>query len=273
MYTPNPNIINLDIYETKDVVKLSAFSGISSARFRVRRGSRIVFSVVTTAISSGSLAVTIDNSGDGENWLEVLNFSTGTASIQQKIYSDFHPDFRIRYTATGTVDFKVIVTIHDNSASTFIENANLNVDVDHTQGDSVQVGDGTDVLQINDDGSINVQDVTINNPVHDNYVLDIDTSADGYGFKAIGAYSSLNNFTKIKALYIHSESSSQVRILVDGVEIRRQDVDPHTSTAIINFSVPYPLLQAQVISIEARVNSIINGVINFRSAVEGFIAS
>jgi len=45
-----------------------------------------------------------------------------------------------------------------------IAGGNISVDLDHTSGDSIQIGDGTEILAVNADGSINVNS-TLSGPV------------------------------------------------------------------------------------------------------------
>ena len=227
--------------------------------------------------STGTINLTVDNIIDDTSSLQVLNFGAiTTTGITQRIYSDFHPGFRANYNVTGgTADFKIFVTIHDNSSSTFIENANLAVDVSHVEGDSVQVGDGVEIIQVNPDGSINVEIANTpetRNPVHTAVTGSINTAVDGYGFKSLGSYTSTDDMTRIKAVYMHSACIAQVRLLIDGTEIRRKDVNPLTSAAEICFKVPRELQNAEVISIEARVAPDIQGTVEFNGEIEAFVA-
>lgn len=265
----------IKIDETVTLVNQSAFAGVGSERFYIRTGARIVVSVVVTSIS-GNLNVTFDNSGDNENWLQVLDFGTvNSTGIYQRIYSDFHPNFRINYNTTANADFKIIVSVHDNSSSTFIENANLLVDVDHTKGDSVQVGDGQDVLEVEPDGSINVNTTfpDIKNPIHQTYTNSIDTGVDGYGFKSVATYTSTDNLTKIKAMHVHSQGSAQARLLIDGAEIRRKDVSPQTSVAEFEFKVPRTLTTGQVFELQVRLAEELSGSFDIQVELEAFLAS
>jgi hypothetical protein len=267
---------SLKLFETRQIVDFKAGSGAGFQDFTIQEGSRIIVSLIVRNLSGGgSVDLSIENSGDGDNWLEVLSFSAGVNGISQKIYSDFHGIFRINYIVSGLADVKVIITVRDNSASTFIENANLLVDIDHTKGDSVQVGDGEDVLAVNDDGSINVQLVENANSRHYMFADNtINPNVDGYGYKQIASYTAIDSLDRIRKMYVHSQGSAQIRMLIDGQEVRVKDVDPMTSVAEIVFEVPKPLIVGNVLTIQARIAPEIKKPILFRTiAIEAYKAS
>ncbi len=271
-------VVNLKIHRTEEIFKFTAGSGTASKNFNVQEGARLIFSLIVRNLSGGgSVDVVVENSGTGEDgdWLTVLSMTSNANGIQQRIYADFHPIFRVTYVVTGTADVKFITTVRDNSSSTFIENANLLVDIDHTKGDSVQVGDGVDVMQVNDDGSINVQLIENANARHyafpDNT---IDPDSDGYGYKEIATYAMIDSLTRMKKIYVHSEGLAEVRVMIDSVEFRVKSVDPLTSTAEIELMSPYALDIGQIFSIEARIAPEIKREVAFRSiALEAYKAS
>lgn len=67
------------------------------------------------------------------------------------------------YTADGTALTQTGGALDVNIASPI----SIDVDLDHTTGDSVQIGDGTDLLAVNADGSINVVATATNLDIRD----------------------------------------------------------------------------------------------------------
>lgn len=150
--------------ETRTIINQSAFTGADSQPVQVISGSRMLVSLLVTAIDPGaSITLYIDNSFASDVPYDTIdNLSLNVAGSVKRIYSDYHNQFNFRYQVNnGNADFKVAITLSDNAGTTTIENAQLSVNLDHTVDalghfDSVRIGDGTELLKINPDGSLPV---------------------------------------------------------------------------------------------------------------------
>jgi hypothetical protein len=112
-----------------------------------------------------TVSLNIGNTAEVETGYESLaQVELTAAGDVKRVFSDFFNLFELTATVTGgNASFRVIVGLADNAGTTRIENAQLDVSLDHTVDslghfDSVRIGDGEDLLEINDDGSINVND-------------------------------------------------------------------------------------------------------------------
>ncbi len=152
------------LYETRTVVKEEEFTGGGSSSFFVHAGSRMLVTLLVTAIDPGAqVNVFVDNNFDTDEANDtMLTLSANSATRVKRVLSDFHNQFTFRYNVTnGNATFKVAVSVFDNAMTTRIDNAIVEVDLHHTvdvngEFDSVRIGDGTDLLEINPDGSFNV---------------------------------------------------------------------------------------------------------------------
>jgi hypothetical protein len=109
-----------------------------------------------------SVNLQISNNFDVETPYDLLDTLTqGSVGSIKRVYSDFNKMFKLTYTVTGgSATFKVAVISFDNAGTTRIDNAQIAVDLSAVADalgnfDSVRIGDGTNFLTINPDGSIN----------------------------------------------------------------------------------------------------------------------
>lgn len=154
----------LKVYETRTLITKSAFTGSDTIPFQVTSGSRMLVTLLVSAIDPGATVnLFVDNSfASDTNFDTIDSVSLSSTGRLKRIYSDFHNQFNFRVLVTGgNADFIVAITLFDNAGTTRIDNAQISADLDHTTDvlghfDSVRIGDGTDLLQINPDGSLNV---------------------------------------------------------------------------------------------------------------------
>lgn len=153
----------LRIYEVRTYLKNNNITGIDQVPFYVVSGSRML---VTLAVISADLGTTV--SLEVQNTFDVdLGYTTldaielNAAGQAKKIFSDFNNLFNLKVTVSGgNASYRVAVALFDNAITTTIQNAQVDVDLNHTvdsEGhfDSLRIGDGTEILSINPDGSIN----------------------------------------------------------------------------------------------------------------------
>lgn len=148
--------VDLKQFETRVVMK----TGDTEQLARVISGSRMLVSLLVTSADPGaSVSLTVQNAFEVDDGYETLETITLTApGRNKKIYSDFHNLFRFTVNVTGgSAEYKVGISLYDNAITTRIDNAHISVDLDAASGDNVGISDGTDLLQVNPDGSINVQ--------------------------------------------------------------------------------------------------------------------
>lgn len=132
--------------------------------FRVASGSRMLVTLSVTRIDPGaSISLDVaDSVTAGDDLYQSMEpgLSVDTTGQFKRVYSDFNHQIQIKYVVTnGTADFKVLVALFDNASTTRIENAQLSVNLDAKSDslghyDSIRIGDGTDELDINPDGSL-----------------------------------------------------------------------------------------------------------------------
>lgn len=152
------------VYETRTIVKKEAFTGTGTEAFYVLSGSRMLVTLLVTDIDPATTVnVFVDNNFDTDELDDtILTLSANSVMRVKRVLTDFHNQFNFRYTVTGgNATFKVGVSIFDNAMTTRIDNAIVEVDLHHTvdvQGnfDSVRIGDGTDLLDIDPSGAIPV---------------------------------------------------------------------------------------------------------------------
>lgn len=154
------------MYENRTVVKQTAFTGSGEVPLYTLSGSRMLITLQVTEIEPGTTVnLYVDNGFDRDLPYDTIeNLSQSTVSSIKRILSDFNNLFNFRYTVTGGMaTFSVGIAVYDNAGTTRIDNAQLDVDLDHTTDalghfDSTRIGDGHDLLGVNEDGSINVVD-------------------------------------------------------------------------------------------------------------------
>lgn len=153
------------LYESSTILNRASESGSGEELFYVLSGARMLVTFKTIAIDEGAtVSLFLENTFSDDEAYEAIDTLTASATgTTKRIYSDFNQLFKFRFQVTGgSATFKVAVTMADNASTTKIENAQISVNLDHTSDvlghfDSVRIGDGTDLLGINADGSINVR--------------------------------------------------------------------------------------------------------------------
>lgn len=163
----------LSLYETTNLIQKSGFSGISSDRVGIKTGSRLVLSLYVSALSAGASVVIRCKNGFSLDlpFDEILTMTSTSVGFNRKVLTDFHNIFDFEAEVIGgTADFNFGITVNDNALATRIENAIVEVALSHLVGtdgefDSIRIGDGTDLLSINPDGSINVNFTVTNTPI------------------------------------------------------------------------------------------------------------
>lgn len=163
----------LGLYETTALLVKQGFSGPETQRFGIKTGSRLVFSLWVGNLSGGAnVLVTFKNGFSQDVPLDtVLQINATANGYFRRIITDFHNIFEIDIQVIGgTADVALGVTVNDNALSTRIENAEIEVDLDHVadsngEFDSVRVGDGTTLVRVRkafgvpDDGSLDIFDI------------------------------------------------------------------------------------------------------------------
>jgi hypothetical protein len=110
--------------------------------------------------------------------------------------TELHSDNVGAWTRAGTDGEKIDSTTNALWVHLKASDVAINVELDHTDGDSVQIGDGTDVLAINGDGSINVVATATNLDIRDlTHVSDSVKIGDGTDFVAVNGDGSINVVT------------------------------------------------------------------------------
>jgi hypothetical protein len=179
----------LQLYETRTFLSKQGTTGISQEPFYVVSGSRMLVTLKVIALDVGaSVALDIQNSFDQDEGFETVETAqlsaTGTV---KRILSDFHTLFNLRVNVTGgNATYKVAVSIYDNAVATKIENAQVDVSLDHftdTLGhfDSTRIGDGEDLWEIDSNGAghVTLDDADDETPVHPyNEIPSIASGAD-----------------------------------------------------------------------------------------------
>lgn len=158
------DIKQLKINEQSIVFDVASAAGTAALDFYVLSGSRMLMTLVVSALSSGAQVTAIceDAISVDDPYQIVEQLDVTTVGQFKRVFSDFNKRLRVRYVVTGgTATFKIAVAVFDNASTTRIENASLSVDLNHVADangkfDSLRVGDGVETLAINPDGSINI---------------------------------------------------------------------------------------------------------------------
>lgn len=142
---------------------------VDEINFRIISGSRILFDLFVQSISiGGSVKVELFNnfSVDFDVLPDlILTLDSTTIGHTKRIFTDFQFFFKAKVTIVGTVKFGFAISVFDNSGTTVIENAEIDV---HTSSkdtatrvhDSMRIGDQDNELKVNGDGSVNVNIVS-----------------------------------------------------------------------------------------------------------------
>lgn len=157
------------LFDQAVLVPMDTYSpGLENYDFKVFSGSRILTTLFIKSIDPGtvvSIEVLNNFSVDGvPTWDSILSFSSNTVGYVKRITTDFNKFFRYKVTVTnGNVEFALGISVFDNSATTVIENAEIDVHLsDKNSGirpyDIVRIGDGTKELKINSNDEAKVHD-------------------------------------------------------------------------------------------------------------------
>jgi hypothetical protein len=155
--------IQVKQFESRVLIAQAASTGVTTTDFIVVSGSRMLCSLLITAIDPGaSIQLTLGNTFSADDGYEIINTISGSSVGRFKaVLSDFHNMFRVTATVIGgNATYKVGISLFDNAVTTRIENAEINVALD-ANDDSVKIGDGTNYLKINSDGAINVSSIPV----------------------------------------------------------------------------------------------------------------
>lgn len=154
----------LRIYDNLILVNQSGFTGSGAAPFHVLSGSRLLVVLRVDEIDAGaSITVTVNNSIDKTSPVALGTFSANAVGPTRQIYTDFNNFFEIDYVVTGgNATFKIALALFDNAINTTIANADIHVNIsDKIDSDgnysSTRIGDGTNQLSINPDGTMPVE--------------------------------------------------------------------------------------------------------------------
>lgn len=155
----------------------------------------------------------------------------------------------------------VWVQLTDGSINIGTVNAELEVQLSHQDNipdvgdiaDSVQVGDGVEIIEVNPDGSINVVVLTApvaNNPIHvqNTHNIDQDTS-----FEEIFSFTSTDNATIILQVECTGGTFAHYRLKVNGTIKREQRSTPTNSNVEFIFEQPLPLVNTIKLTVEAKI--------------------
>jgi hypothetical protein len=195
MISPDVKIIKL--YEQAVIIPEDDYDvGVHYFDFRILTGSRLFFTVLSKSLPSGCSvqfdllnSFTIDGPG---NWDNVLSFTHDVLGYQKRVLTDFNKMFQVKMTVTGgTVSLIMALAVFDNAMTTVIENAEIDVHLtDKTVGirpyDIVRMGDGTNQVKLNSDGSFNVNIVDAVSDTPENVVSKFnETPAVGSGIETL----------------------------------------------------------------------------------------
>jgi hypothetical protein len=161
----------LSIYETSVLISKKNFSGIAVENFGLKNGSRLVITLTITAIDAGAqVNVDILNGFSLDvPFQNILSFSKNSVGSVNRVLTDIHSLFQVVVSVIGgSASFAIGITITDNAIGTRIDNAIVDVNVSHLndvngQYDSIRIGDGVNLLQVNNDGSLNVNVIQSSN--------------------------------------------------------------------------------------------------------------
>lgn len=166
---------NKKVYKLYDQGVIIPFTlgvvGVTEREFNIYTGSRLLFDLYVKSIDPGA-TITVDflnnfTTEDGVvDFENILSISTNTLEHHKKILTDFNQFFKARVTIVGgNVEYALAINVFDNAMTTVIENAEIDAhitskDVGTRLHDSVRIGDQDNELEVNDDGSINVNIVS-----------------------------------------------------------------------------------------------------------------
>ena len=154
----------LHIFNSHVVLSKTNFSGVAENDFELITGSRLVWALSISSIDPGAtVLVQIENGFSADfPFEEILTITGNAVGFFKKVLTDVHNLFDVKITVVGgNATFALGVSISDNALTTRIENAEIDVDLNHiTQAnghyDSTRIGNGVYEMDVNPDGSIDV---------------------------------------------------------------------------------------------------------------------
>lgn len=157
----------------------------------------------------------------------------------------------------------------------------LEVVISHTD-DSVKIGDGTDFLAVNADGSINVKAtlqpgsvVSISKHTNSFYHTDEidlnDVNLTTSGYTEIFSYTSGSNLLKLIALKIKGDTFGVYRLKVNNITKDYVHTSPIQRNCLFKFYENMPLVSGEEITIEFRPERILLTDYNFFMRIEGYL--
>jgi len=135
-------------------------------------------------------------------------------------------------------------------------------------GDSIKIGDGTDILAVNSDGSINISSTIHTTPIF--YSQEEDISASG--FQEIFSYTSTNDNTRALVIESTVGVAATFKIKLNGTEIKRKRSSFSERNVKFEFTEPRNILNGQDLTVEARFDEITaSNAFQYFTTFEGFI--
>ena len=145
------------------------------------------------------------------------------------------------------------VSIGDHiSGNNMVVNADGSIDVnaklDASDGDNVAISDGTDTLQINSDGSINVKFNVSTTPTIANVVATLANTEYSYAFPANTAkYKvSARGLSKLKVAFVLGDTSTNYVTVTPGAKLTEENV--LLNSTVLYFQATKPLEVVEILS-------------------------
>lgn len=157
---------------------------------------------------------------------------------------------------------------------------NIDVDLDFNE-DSVQIGDPNTgfTLKINTDGSIDAN-IEMDADDGDNVAISAhpqqifseapDTITTS-GFEQIFSYTSSDSRTRIINIVSTVSTPSLIRVKINGAIVRELWTSPTERNAVFHFKENRPLLNGDVLTVEARVERFIHSTYETFTSLEGYL--
>lgn len=158
----------LKLYDQATIIPYEEYPipGLDEFDFKILSGSRILFDLYINEISVGAnVEIEVLNNFSLNDWVaydSILTFSGNAQGHYKRILTDFNLFFKTKIKVIGgNAKCTLSISVFDNASTTRIENAEIDVhitdkDTSTRQHDSVRIGDGTDEVEVNPDGSFNV---------------------------------------------------------------------------------------------------------------------
>lgn len=182
----------LRLYETTVLKNQIGLSGISSDKFQITTGARLVFSLQVSNLTGTSVTLKLRNAFSLDlSFTQILQISATVNGTFSKVLTDFHNIFEWEIEVIGgAADVALGVSIFDNAAATRIENAVVETAISAYPGidgeyDSVRVSDGVNEMLVRADKSINTN--KMNTLVKDPFDKVVNTY-DGEGNLTLAEY-------------------------------------------------------------------------------------